>query len=107
MSDSLIKFSDHPPASTELLGDIRRMIEETRAAVATAINADLTMLYWRIGRRIGQKILKGKRSEYGEQIVHSLSAQLSADYGRGFSKRNRFHFNCSNWAAPASTSPNT
>lgn len=45
-----------------LLGDIRKMIEETRAAVAAAVNARLTMLYWRIGRRIGQEILRSARS---------------------------------------------
>ncbi len=71
-----------------LLGDIRRMIEEARSAVAVTVNAGLTMLYWRIGKRINEEILKGGRATYGEQIVHALSAQLQTDYGRGFAKRN-------------------
>ncbi|MCK4649545.1 hypothetical protein KAT51_08480 [bacterium] len=45
----------------ELLGDIRKMIEETRISVAATVNAGLSMLYWRIGRRIQKEILKGKR----------------------------------------------
>jgi predicted nuclease of restriction endonuclease-like (RecB) superfamily len=78
----------HPPAtSARLLGDIRKMIEETRASVAATVNAGLTLLYWRIGARVNEEILRGKRAEYGEQIVYALSAQLSLDYGRGFSEK--------------------
>jgi hypothetical protein len=28
---------------------------------------------------------QNQRADYGEKIVHSLSAQLSAEYGRGYS----------------------
>ena len=34
------------------------MIEETRAGVAAAVNAGMTMLYWRIGSRINQEFWK-------------------------------------------------
>lgn len=71
--------------SAHMLGDIRTMIEETRASVATTMNVGLTMLYWRIGNRIDQEILKGKRAGYGKQILASLSQQLIRDYGNGFS----------------------
>jgi len=49
------------------------------------------LLYWEIGRRIRQDILREKRAEYGEQIVSALSRQLSAEFGRGFSRRNLFN----------------
>lgn len=71
-----------------LLHDIRRMIEETRSAVAVTVNAGLTMLYWGVGKRINEEILKGKRAEYGEEILQTLSAKLMADFGRGYSARN-------------------
>lgn len=87
MSNEPIKPVDPPAASAQLLGDIRKMIEETRAAVAATVNAGLTLLYWRIGARVNEEILRGKRAEYGEQIVHTVSAQLSLDYGRGFSEK--------------------
>lgn len=74
----------------DLLNDIRLMIEETRSKVAVTVNAGLTMLYWRVGKRINEEILKGKRAEYGEKIVSALSAQLELEYGRGFGKRNLF-----------------
>jgi hypothetical protein len=54
-----------------LLGDIRRLIEDARTAVAVTVNAGLTMLYWRIGK----EILQGGRAEYGEEIVSTVSRQ--------------------------------
>lgn len=74
--------------SGDLLGDIRKLIDETRELVATTVNAGMTMLYWKVGQRIRQDILKEKRAEYGEEIVVSLSRQLQSEYGRGFSDKN-------------------
>jgi len=59
--------------------------------VAAAINAELTGLYWQVGKRIHQEILGSQRAEYGEEIVSSLSRQLTADFGRGFSAKNLRH----------------
>jgi predicted nuclease of restriction endonuclease-like (RecB) superfamily len=80
-----------PVASLPLLEDLRRMIEETRQDVAATVNAALTLLYWRIGKRINEEILKGGRAEYGEQIVSTLSRHLMAEYGNGFSSKNIHH----------------
>jgi predicted nuclease of restriction endonuclease-like (RecB) superfamily len=74
-----------------LICDIRRLIEQARASVAVAVNAGMTMLYWQIGKRIHQEILQGKRAEYGEQIVSTLSRQLEVEYGTGFSAKNLRH----------------
>src|SRR3990167_2162767 len=68
--------------------DIRRLIEEARCTVASTINAAITLLYWQIGKRINEEILKGKRARYGEEIVSSLSRQLILEYGSGFSAKN-------------------
>lgn len=68
--------------------DIRKLIEETRQSVATAVNAGLTMLYWKIGRRIKLEIMKGERAEYGAGILQPLAAKLTLEFGRGFSQRN-------------------
>lgn len=74
-----------------LVRDIRSLIEEARSTVATTVNTALTMLYWRVGKRINAEILKGDRAGYGEKIVHALGAQLQQEYGRGFTKRNLFN----------------
>lgn len=78
-------------ADKHLLGDIRKLIEQSRQKLATAVNSTLTLLYWQIGRRIRTEVLRGERAAYGEQIVSTLAAQLEADYGRGFSVKNLRH----------------
>lgn len=72
-------------AALPLLDDLRQMIDETRQGVAATVNAALTSLYWRIGKRINEEILKGERAEYGQQILATLSQELVRDYGNGFS----------------------
>jgi hypothetical protein len=75
-------------ASGKLLDDLRHMINETRWDIAQAVNSALVVLYWNIGARIRSEILNETRAEYGEKIVHAVSAQLSAEFGEGFSDRN-------------------
>ena len=55
---------------------------------AVAVNVGLTMLYWRIGKRIREDVLALQRASYGEEIVASLSRQLASEYGRGFERKN-------------------
>jgi predicted nuclease of restriction endonuclease-like (RecB) superfamily len=74
-----------------LVADVRSMIEQTREGVARTINAGMTLLYWRIGKRIQTEVLGNQRAEYGKEIVQSLSAQLTGEYGRGFGRRNLFN----------------
>lgn len=45
----------------------------------------MTLLYWRIGKRIQDEVLKNKRAEYGKEILQTLSAKLTEDFGAGFS----------------------
>jgi predicted nuclease of restriction endonuclease-like (RecB) superfamily len=80
--------TDNKPISSDLIGDIRSLIETARQNVAIAVNAGLTILYWQIGSRIRQDILKGKRAEYGKEIVATLSRQLTGDYGNNFNEKN-------------------
>ena len=74
-----------PAAPSELLQDLRSLIRQTREGVAQAVNSGLVLLYGEVGQRIRRDILKEKRAGYGEQIVPTLSAQLVADFGNGFS----------------------
>jgi hypothetical protein len=46
-------------ADSALVQDIRKLIEEARSTVASMVNAALTMLYWKVGKRIDEEILKG------------------------------------------------
>ena len=75
-------------ASNALLGDIRALIEASRQRAVSAVNAELTMLFWRIGQRIHTEVLAGQRAGYGEEILLTLAAQLVRDYGRSFADKN-------------------
>lgn len=74
-----------------IIADVRSMIEQTREGVARTVNAGMTLLYWRIGRRIQTEILKNERAEYGKEIVSTLSRQLAGEFGPGFSAKNLRH----------------
>lgn len=71
-----------------LVVDIRTLVHEARASVAVAVNSGITMLYWRIGKRVNEDVLKGERAEYGKQIVATLSRQLVLEYGTSYSEKN-------------------
>ena len=66
-----------------LLPDLRHLILTAREQVARAVDGRLTLLYWEIGRRIRQDILREQRADYGERIVATLSQQLEPEFGRG------------------------
>ena len=84
-ADGAVIGSDH------LLADIRTLIETTRGRLARAVNTELAVLYWNIGKRIRQDMIGEGRAEYGAQILQTVSAELVAEYGRGFSQRNVFN----------------
>src|SRR6185437_2952687 len=79
------------PGTAQLLSDLSQLIDSTRQRVARTVNAELVLMYWKIGARIRQHVLGEERAAYGEQIVSTLSRQLSAGYGSGFSRQNLFH----------------
>ena len=88
---SLTKVSAKPARGVvPLLADVRGLILAAREQVARAVDSGLVTLYWHIGRRVHQDVLKEKRAEYGAKIVSALGTQLSREFGRGFNARNIF-----------------
>src|SRR5208282_1440541 len=75
-------------APNVLLADLRDMILSARQTVARGANAALVALYWKVGQRIRTDILQDQRAEYGQEIVVTLSQQLSIEFGSGFSRFN-------------------
>ena len=86
----LLPTKSHKPTDS-LFKDLRSLIIEARQDVARQVNSALVLLYWRMGKRIHQDILKEKRAGYGEEIVPTLSAQLVSEFGSSFSTRNLWH----------------
>jgi len=77
--------------SPSLVRDVRTLIESARSNIAQTVNSELVALYWQIGTRIRQDVLREKRAEYGKEIVSALSRQLSREYGDGFSEKSLRH----------------
>ena len=71
-----------------IVSDIKTLIEQSRQNVALAVNAEITLLYWKVGKRINEEVLGNERAEYGKQIVATLWRQLEKDYGYSFSEKN-------------------
>ncbi len=82
--------ADQLPDPTQLLADLRALIDAGRTHVAQAANAGVVFLYWSVGDRVRREILGEQRANYGEQIVSTVSRHLTAEYGRGFGRRNLF-----------------
>jgi hypothetical protein len=76
-----------------LVGDIAELLAAARRTSARAVNALMTATYWEIGRRIVEFEQGGaERAKYGSELLDRLSADLSARFGRGFSRFNLARF---------------
>ena len=87
------------PAKTKVAkGDefyqrISEILESARTSVSRTVNTTQVVANWLVGREIVEEEQKGqKRAHYGEELLKGLSAQLTADFGRGFSVSNLEHF---------------
>ena len=72
-----------------LFARVVSILEQARGNVVRALNTNMVLAYWLIGREIVQQLQGGKgRAKYGERIVEDLCARLTERYGKGFSERN-------------------
>ena len=78
-----------PTDHAALLADIRQLIDSARQRVALAVNAELTLLYWQVGRRVRAEV--GERAAYGQEVVKALAIRLATEYGRGWSEKQLRH----------------
>ena len=71
-----------------LFSNIKELIENSRNRVYTAVNTEMLNLYWNIGKAIMEIQQGDERAAYGETVLEKLSQKLTAEFGKGFSKRN-------------------
>ena len=76
------------PVQSDLFTTVSGLIEEARRTLARQANSATVFLFWRIGQQVNSEVLNHQRAGYGQKIVSTLSAQLSALYGRSFEARN-------------------
>ena len=79
------------PFNTALLIDIRELIHAAHQRAANAVNAELTLLYWQVGRRLHAEVLKGERAEYGKRVIATLAQHLTLEVGRGWGEKLLHH----------------
>jgi predicted nuclease of restriction endonuclease-like (RecB) superfamily len=77
--------------NTQIVSDVKQLILQSRQKVAATVNSEITLLYWLVGRRVNDEILKNSRAEYGKQIISTLSRQLTQEYGTGWSEKQLLH----------------
>jgi predicted nuclease of restriction endonuclease-like (RecB) superfamily len=82
--------AEHPDA---LFGRVVSILEQTQGNVIRAVNTNMVLAYWLIGREIVQELQGGEeRAGYGKQIMSDLSTKLAQRYGNGFSVPNLQNF---------------
>jgi hypothetical protein len=73
-----------------LFADLRVLIQLARQRVATVANATQTLLYWHVGRRLLNVNLQDGRAAYGKRILATVSQELRAEFGEGFTLRSLY-----------------
>jgi DUF1016 N-terminal domain/N-6 DNA Methylase len=68
-----------------LISDLRSLIQSARQRIATVAYSTQSLLCWHVGRRLLNENLQGGRAAYGKQILVTVSRELTAEYGAGFS----------------------
>jgi predicted nuclease of restriction endonuclease-like (RecB) superfamily len=82
-----------PATHGELMDRVISILDQARANVVRAVNSNMVIAYWLIGREIIQAVQGGEdRADYGKRLLQDLSKQLTERYGRGFSVTNIRYF---------------
>jgi len=72
---------------------IKDIIVTARQKAYTAVNSAMVEAYWLIGKRIVEEEQQGnERATYGEEIIKTLSVELTKEFGSGFGIRNLWDF---------------
>lgn len=75
--------------SRDLVERVATILDQARNNVVRAVNSNMVLAYWLIGREIVQAIQGGRgRADYGQQVLAHLAEQILKRYGPGFSVTN-------------------
>ena len=72
----------------DIFDNIKELVISSRNRVYTTVNTEMLNLYWNIGKAIMEIQQGDERASYGETVLEKLSQKLTAEFGKGFSKRN-------------------
>ena len=69
---------------------VSQIIENRKSRAGAYANAEVTIMFWEVGRYINSVILDFKRAVYGKKIFAALSQKLIVRFGNSFSERNLY-----------------
>jgi predicted nuclease of restriction endonuclease-like (RecB) superfamily len=86
-SDSPISLSPPPEGYADWLGDLKARIHSAQLRATLAVNRELVLLYWQIGRDI---LLRQAQQGWGAKVIERLAHDLREAFPemKGFSPRN-------------------
>lgn len=77
----------------EFIQEIKQILSMARQQAYSAVNAAMVQAYWQIGKRIVDEEQGGEhRAAYGEELLKTLSKELTRELGKGFSYANLRNF---------------
>ena len=74
--------------SWNIVAQIGTIINEARKRVYSAVNTEMVLAYWNIGRIIVEAQGGNSRASYGEELLFTISQRLTAEFGKGFDPSN-------------------
>ena len=75
------------------ISEIKTILAQARQRAYAAVNTAMVEAYWLVGRRIVEEEQNGEeRANYGAQLLKTLSQELTAEFGKGFSLTNLKNF---------------
>ena len=79
-------------AMSVIVSEIKTILETARGNVAKQVNSELLNAYWNVGRIIAEyEQSSPDRADYGKQTLKELSRELTAEFGKGFSRANLYN----------------
>ena len=83
------KLAVLPQPEADLFERIRGLVLASRKAVARGIDLVQVHTCFEIGRHVVEHEQQGqRRADYGKALLDGVSARLTAEFGRGFSRSN-------------------
>ncbi|MDR3246254.1 MAG: PDDEXK nuclease domain-containing protein [Prevotellaceae bacterium] len=73
----------------KFIAQLKQIVHAARSKAYSAINFTQVEANWLIGQRIVEQEQEGKaRAEYGKYVIRIASQELTAEFGKGYSKTN-------------------
>ena len=81
-------FVEEDKQIDSVFDNIKELVISSRNRVYSTVNTEMLHLYWNIGKIIMDIQQGDERASYGDNILEKLSEKLTAEFGKGYSKRN-------------------